>query len=61
MKQNLPLGFELFHNIKEIIINLWLIPKLQFHLIQIGEGIFNLRNSHQKKSLALQMLTMIYE
>lgn len=38
------LRLELFHNIKEIIINLWLIPKLQFHLIQIGQGIFNLQS-----------------
>lgn len=38
-----PLGFELLHNVKEIIVHLGLAAKLQFHLIKIRKCILHLR------------------
>lgn len=35
------LRFELFHNVKEIIVNLWLIPELVLDLVKIRESVFD--------------------
>lgn len=38
------LGFELLHNVKEIIVHLGLAAKLQFHLIKIRKCILHLQS-----------------
>ena len=30
-----PLRFELLHDVQKVIVHLWLVPKLEFHLIQV--------------------------
>ena len=40
--EHLRLWLKLFHNVEEVIVHLWLVPKLKFNLIQIRQGIFNL-------------------
>ena len=38
----IPLRLELLHNVKEVVVNVRLIPKLSFNLVQIPERIINL-------------------
>lgn len=37
-----PLRLELFHYIQKVIVDLRLVTKLQFHLVQVGQSIFHL-------------------
>lgn len=37
-----PLRLELFHDVQKVIVDLRLVAKLQFDLVQIGQSIFHL-------------------
>lgn len=37
-----PLRLKLFHDVQKIIVDLWLVAKLQFDLVQVGQSIFHL-------------------
>jgi hypothetical protein len=36
---NIRLAFEVFHNIQESVIDVWLVMELDFDLVKVGEGI----------------------
>lgn len=45
----LPLRFKFLHDVKEIIVDLRLTTKLQFHLVKIGQGVLHLgRDTFQR-------------
>ncbi len=41
MAATLPLRFELFHYVQEVIVDLRVLAKLVLDLVQVGEGILN--------------------
>lgn len=43
-----PLGLELFHYVQKIIVDLRLVAKLQFHLVQVRQSIFHLKQEREK-------------
>lgn len=44
-----PLRLELFHYIQKVIVDLRLVAKLQFHLVQVGQSIFYLRDREESQ------------
>ena len=38
---HLPLRLELFHDVQKVIVDLWLVAKLELDLIKVGESIFH--------------------
>jgi len=47
----LRLAFEIFHNIKESVVYIWLIGKLNFDLIEITKRILQLRSQSQRRGV----------
>lgn len=54
-----PLRLELFHNVQKVVVDLRLVAKLQFHLVQVGQSIFHLQYS-QNKCQGHQKAKLVY-
>ena len=57
-KRDLRLGFELLHNVEEVIIHLRLVAKLQFHLVQVTERVLNFQPLELLLLLLLLLLAL---
>lgn len=42
-----PLRLELFHYVQKVVVNLRLVAKLQFHLVQVRQSIFHLEEKEK--------------
>jgi hypothetical protein len=46
--KNVRLTFEIFHNIKESIVHIWLISKLDLDLVKVAERVLRFKCQHSK-------------